>query len=796
MFSNYFKTAIRNLFGNRVYSFINISGLALGLACAMLIILYVKDELSFDRFQANANHIYRVYSQATSPDGSQTERMGITGVLQGPLFTSKTPEIKSFVRVNGGFADIKSGTNIKSQSLLKVDSNFFSVFSFPLLSGNPTTCLLGSNSIVLSEDVAKREFGTTDGLGKIILLKNNNEFTPYTVTAVSKRCPQNSSIKFEALLPMKVAPEEQAQKMNWFSFFLQTYVLLDPRADVKTVESKITKEYRSDAKELIKGMEEKYHIKDNTAYKLQAFTDLHLNKDVSREDISGASDPLFSFILSGIAFFILLIASINFINLTVARSLKRAKEIGIRKVVGSNRKQLIIQFLGESFALCLAAFIFAVIIVKLSLPVFNSLSNKALAVSYLLDAKLVAGYIGLFALTGLLAGFYPALVLSNYNPVQTLYSRFQLAGKNHLQKALVVLQFRLASFLIMATFILFSQFNFLTSEKLGYDDSNLVLVNKQNLTLGESVRFKSELMKSRDILGASFKDNGLSITAAKISADSGFAFTYAAVDETFLSELKIPIVQGRNFSSDFPSDSAHAAIVNETFAKKAGWKNPIGQKLALGDETFKFQVIGVIKDYHYQSLSQEISPQAFTIKGEDGYGMAYIKIKPNSETASLAHIEKIFKHLFPLTPFSYIFKDQENLKNYEAEAKWKQILLFGAIITIFISCIGLFGLSVLAAEKRTKEIGIRKVLGASVGRVVSILSMDFLKLVIIALVISIPLAWILANKWLQNYPYRITLNWLMFAIAASMVLLIALLTISFHAIKTALANPVKSLRTE
>jgi putative ABC transport system permease protein len=794
MIKNYFKIALRNLARNKAYSFINIMGLSLGLASAMLIILYVKDEVSYDRFHANANNIYRIVVGQTGPNTS-AKKMGITGYFQGPKFTAKIPEIKSFVRVAGGYQDMKTGTEIKGQPLLYADTNFFSVFSFPLLQGNPKKALSQPNSIVISEDVAKKQFGITQALGKIILLKSDAQFIPYKVTGVTKRCPQNSSIKFDVLLPFKEPADAVQQAENWFSFFLATYVALTPNADIKKVEAEMLKIYRNDAHEMIATLEKKYNQKDPTAYLLQPFTNIHLDNNVSQEDLSNASNPIYSYILSGIALFILFIACINFVNLTVARSLKRAKEIGIRKATGGNRKQLILQFLGESFVLCFIAFVFAIVIVQGALPIFNNLSNKALALSYLLDVKLIMAYVALFIVTSLLSGFYPALVLSGYNPVETLYGRFTAAKKNFLQKSLVVLQFTLASFLIIATFILFSQFNFLTTEKLGYDDSNLVLVNKLNLTRDEAKLLKSELKKRPDVIDVAPKDEGYSFNEIKINGDSGIGAANVTIDESYLLLLKIPVIKGRNFSPAFPSDSSHSVIVNETFVKKAGWKDPIGQQVSFGDQA-KYTVIGVVKDYHFQSLSQEIVPEIFSMRMQNDYGMVYIKIKPNTETASLKLIETTFKKLFPLNSYTYIFKDQENLKNYEAEAKWKQIILFGAILTIFISCIGLFGLTVSTAEKRTKEIGIRKVLGASVSSVISTLSIDFLKLIIISLFVSIPVASFEANKWLQNYPYRITLSWWMFALAGLLVLFIALITISFQSIKAAIANPVKSLRTE
>ena len=777
-------------------------GLSLGLACAMLIILYVKDEVSYDRFHKNVTQIFRIGMKRIKPDGSLDGMNGITGYFQGPKFTAGIPEIKSFVRLQSERKDIKTVTEITSQDMLVVDSNFFSVFSFPLISGNYRTALVDPNSVVLSEEMARKQFGTADALGKTIMIKDEvDKFTPYVVTGVAKRSPQNSSIKFDVLIPIKVSKEAEALNENWFNFFLNTFVVLSPGADIKAVEAKMKKVYEADAKESIKMVAEKYGDNSTTIYSLQHFTDIHLSKDYSADNgLTDASNPVFSYILSGIALFILLIACINFVNLTVARSIKRAKEIGIRKVVGGNRKQLIFQFLGESFFLCFLAFLLAVIFVQLILPVFNQLSNKVLVLSYLFDFRLITGYILLFVITSLLAGFYPALVLSGYNPVQTLYSRFSLAGKNYLQKGLVILQFALASFLIIATITIYSQFNYLTNQKLGYDDSNLIAVNYSSPAArknSDANRLKEELMSSPAIIDVACKNGGSWGTTAKVNGETQIQFVYETVNESYIPLLKIPVIKGRNFSKDFPSDSTHSVLVNEAFVRKAGWTNPIRQEVNFWyNEGEKYTVIGEVKDYHYESLTKEIAPQLFTMKPGNPFGKAFIKIKPNTATAALQHIEKTFKKLFPTIPYSYVFKDQENLKNYEAEAKWKQILLFGAVLTIFISCIGLFGLSVLSAEKRTKEIGIRKVLGASVRNVVSILSADFLKLVVISLLISIPVAWLAANKWLQNYPYRITLSWWMFTIAAVLVIFIALTTVSFQAIRAAFSNPVKSLRTE
>lgn len=798
MFKNYFKTAIRNLSRHKVYASINIAGLSIGLACAMLIILYVKDEVSYDQFHNNVHNIYRIVSDNLDKKGSTKDKNTNTGYFQGPQFTQSIPGIKSFVRVQNGSIDTKTGTEIRSQDILFVDSSFFSVFSFPLISGDAADCLKDANSIVLSEAEAKKRFGNVDAIGKIVMVKKDTTFEPYKVTAVAKNSPQNSSIRFTILLPIKVSGEDKSNSENWFNFFLNTFVVLNPNANVKAVNAKMEQVFKAESKEALKIISEKYGPIDfESRYFLQPFEDMHMSTDLpATNGLTNASNPVYSYILSGIALFILLIACINFINLTVARSVKRAKEIGIRKVIGSDRRQLIVQFLGESFFICIIAFALAIGLVELFLPIFNDLSNKALALSYLFDRKLIAGYTLLFIITGLIAGFYPALILSGYRPVETLYSRFNIAGKSYLQKSLVVLQFTLASFLIIATFTIYAQFNYLTTEKLGYDDSNLVVVNKSTVNHQQAKLFKHELMNYPDIVGVAPKNGGRWGTIAKIANDSAINFTYETVDESYLPMLKIPLIEGRNFSSEYPSDSTNSVIVNESFVKQAGWKHPIGEIVNFWYDHKKYNVIGVVKDYHFTNMSQKITPQLFTMKNDNLYGTYFIKIKPNSQTASLKVIQKTFKQLYPISPYSYAFKNDLINEDYEAEARWKQIMLFAAILTIFISCIGLFGLSVLSAEKRTKEIGIRKVLGASVNAIVTILSGDFLKLVCIALIIAIPTAWLAANKWLENYPYRITLNWAMFASASVLVILIALVTVSFQAIKAAIMNPVKSLRTE
>jgi putative ABC transport system permease protein len=796
MFKNYFVVAFRNLVKNKVYSFINIAGLTMGLACAMLILLYTKDEVSYDKFLPGVNNIYRITATMVNPDGSVASKLGISSAYHGPAFNSGVPEIASYVRWQGEFKNIKKGTEVIGQDMTKTDSNFFSVFQFPLLYGNAATALQQPNSIVLNETTARKYFGTADVVGKTLQIQEGEEFKPYVVTAVAKDCPQNSSIQFQMLKPIEKNDPMSLAKDDWLNFYLNTFVVLAPGADVKQVERKMNSFYQADAKDVIKMVRETFNMKENAVYTLQPYTSMHLSKDFRADNgLSGASNPMYSYILSGIALFVLLIACINFINLTIARSLKRAREIGVRKVVGGDRRQLIFQFLGESYFICVIAFLLALGIAQLLLPFFNQLSNKALSLSYLFDVKLVAGYLVLFLVTGFLAGFYPALVLSGFNPVQTLYNRFKLGGKNYLQKSLVVLQFSLATFLIIATVTIYRQFNYLTTKNLGYNDKNVLTISKWGVKYKDMIYFREQLLKNPNVENVAFKNVGHNGTTARVNGTQEIDFAYEWMDENYLPLYKIPVVKGRNFSKDFASDSIQSVIVNEAFVKKAGWKSPIGQIVDFWYNKQKFNVVGVVKDYHYESLGREIRPQLFNCH-PGNFGMFNIKLKEGAAASVLPVIEQVYKSVFPLSPYSYSFKDIENAKQYDNEAKWKKMMLFGAFLTIFISCIGLFGLSVLAAEKRIKEIGVRKVLGASVASVVTALSKDFLKLVAISLLIALPVAWYLTHQWLQSYPYRTTMSWWLFAATGFSILAVALLTVCFQAIRAAVANPVNSLRTE
>lgn len=796
MLKNYIITAIRNLWRNKFFSFINIFGLSIGISCCMLIFLYAKDEVSFDRFHEKKDQIYRIVAELRTPDG-KVNKESSTGMAQGPRFGANLPEIEDAVRMELTDFHVKQGAEVVEQSALFVDERFFSMFSFPLLYGDPKTALQDPHSVVLSEDLAMRYFGKTNVLGQALQLKDGKDFEPFVVSAVVRNSPANSSIKPDMLVSMKYQEAKQGGELFWMNFYLNTFVSLKAGTDLQKTEAAMNRIYNQEAAAQISGMAEKYGYDGKVIYHLQPFLKMHLDTDYPAENgVVSGSNPLYSYILIAITGIILLIACINFINLTVARSLKRAKEIGIRKVIGGQRKSLVLQFLGESMMLSFFAFVLAIALTCALLPLFNSLSDKALSFSYLLDVKLVLAYIALFLLTSFLAGFYPALVLSAFKPVETLYGKFRFTGKNYLSKGLIVFQFSLTTFLIVATVIIYSQFNYLLGFDLGYDHERVMRVKTASMNPSQLEVLESELMKSPSIQTLTAQNGGQWRTVAHVNGDVEQQFDIRGVSGNYFSFFGIPVIMGRNFSAAFPSDSISSVVVNESFVKAAGWKNPIGETVDFFYENRKCTVIGVIRDYHYSSLLENVSPQLFSMNPSLKYKQVYLKFREGNRRGAMKDAQAVFRKLYPAQPYQYDFLDDLIKDNYSSEAKWKQIISFAAILTMFISCIGLFGLASLSAEKRAKEIGIRKVLGASVSMIMRNISLDFLVLVLVAACIALPLAWMAGNAWLENYPYRIGLHPFIFAGAALAVVFFALITVSYQAVKAARTNPVKNLRTE
>ncbi len=798
MLKNYFKTAWRTLWRNKVFSFIKILGLSIGLTVCMLIFLYTKDEISFDKFHENKARLFRVVQNWQF--GDQVQAMGITNSIVAETFGKEIPSVQQYVRINGEDVTIKKNNEVFTEKPLFVDDNFFSVFTFSLLEGNRRTALTDPHSVVLSKDMAKKYFGTTDVTGKIMQIKLNDQFENFIVTAVVENSPLNSTLKVDMLMPFKYF-EPFNSNQGWLGGSMNTFLLLSPRASVQAVQQQMQALFDKNTKSQIAKAKQEQGVSIKIKLGLQPLTDIHLSTEAGPDNgMADGSNPVYSYILTCIAVFILIIACINFINLAVAQSLKRSKEIGIRKVMGSTRKQLVKQFLTESFLVSLLAFITAIILTVTVLPYFNAVANKKLNLSYLSDGYLYAGYFLLLLVTSFIAGFYPSLVLSAFQPVKALYNKQKLMGKNYLTKGLVVLQFGLAVFLIIGTIAINAQLNFLLHTDLGYDSKNLVRIDLP-LTLASNKTaaiFKNKLAGNTSILDVTARNGGRRISSVKVNGKQ-VAIELNKIDDRYLPAFKIPVVAGRNFLPGHPSDTMHAVMVNESFAKECGWKieEAVGKTILIGENDEKsVSVIGVVKDYHFISLKEKISPELFSMDSSFAYGAIWVKIKPTNITQTLAMLQGTYKKILPYFPFSYQFMDDINAKNYETEAKWKQIISIASSLFIFISCIGLLGLVILSVEQRTKEIGIRKVLGAAVSRIIMLISKEFIILISIAFVVAVPVGYYFINKWLQNFAYRINIGWWMFALAGTLVIAVAALTLSFQAIKAAMMNPVKSLKTE
>jgi ABC-type antimicrobial peptide transport system permease subunit len=771
------------------------------MTCALLAILYVNDELSFDKFHKNATQLYRITTTVTNQDGSQ-QTVG-TGQVQGPAFKAAIPEISDYTRVLKIPGINVSGENKSlAVNLIYCDESFLNLFSFPLLYGNPKTVLSDPFSIVLSEATALKFFGTTDVVGKTLKIEEGKGIENLIITGVTKNAPANSSIQFDVLVPFKYL-QRMFNDKNWLNQYLTTFILLRPEADPKIVQQKIKEVFKTQARGQL--LEAKT-LSDQYQFALQPFTDIHLHLlglnpyDTSDEarGLSGGSTITYSYILTGIVFFILLMACVNFINLSISDSLKRSREIGVRKIAGSNRTQIIIQFLVEASILCFISYILALSLGKLLLPVFNPLADKKISFPGLSNFNLFFYGVMLMLICIVIAGIYPAITMSLFNPAEVLYNRQKQSGKNLFGKSLIVLQFTLAVALIISTIIYYRQMNFISDENLGYNPADIIKIGlpAQRIDSNVTATFRNELLKNPSIkyvttdMGGNW-DDPVSVNGKKLIAKSG------SVDEFYLPALEIPLKEGRNFSTEYQTDAANAIIVNETFVRSVGWKNPIGQQLTdLNDNNKIKTVIGVMKDYHYGSLKEKIQPQILSMvylgRNED----ALIKIQKGKTVQALRAVETTYNNLFPQHYFYYQFLGDEITSSYASDKKWQQIVSYSATVAILICCIGLFGVSGFTAQKRYKEVGIRKVLGASVISITQLLTKDFLKLIIIAIIIAFPVAWFSMNKWLQNYAYHIEINGWIFLAAAFISILIAIITVSFHAIKAAIANPVESLRTE
>ena len=818
MFKTYVKIAWRSVMKNKMFSFINIFGLSVGLTCCILITLYIVHETSYDKFFNNADRIYRLGTIFI--DQGVEDKGGNTSAPLGRMLQQEYPEIQSSARLLNLFRDDKTlfqvqqgGGKLKSFYETKgflADSNFFQILTYQFKEGDPKTALQQPNSVVISEDIAKKLFGNESAINKIVRVSSStNGDTSFRITGVFKEQPGPSHLDARFFLSFRGGrmhrfANDNPSLINNNMFY--TYLLLKDAPGALKLEQKFPDFIQRHLSEQLKqnGKQRKYF--------LTAVSDIYLSGIKKNNTIAGGNKTSL-FILGSIALLTLLIACINFMNLSTANSAKRAAEVGVRKVMGAQKNSLLRQFLGESIVMSLSALVFALAFTALLLPVFEQVSGKNLFITSQQKILLGGLFIVLALVTGLFAGIYPAFYLSSFMPIKVLKGKFSnsLAAIS-LRKGLVVFQFIISIVLIVASVVIAKQMSFLRQKDLGFQKDQQVVIPLRTSTAKNSVQsFKDEIANNTGIrsIGTSMAYPGIFFPQDWLMYREGQSMNTSKqvfinlVDNNFLQTLGVKLVAGRLFSSEFAADTLTSFVVNEQTIKEFGFRSPqdaIGKWLAfdIEGEQLRFSIVGVVKDFHFKDLHEAIEPFAFRFYNDANVGFNYMiaNLGGGNVRQSLSTLEATWKKLNPNEPFEYSFLDQDFQKNYDTESRQARMIDYFTVIAIIISCLGLFGLATFTAEQRTKEIGIRKVLGASVYGVVALLSKDFLKLVIIALIVGSPIAWWAMNKWLQNFAYQTGIGWQVFALTAVVALFIAFATISFQAIKAAVSNPVKSLRTE
>jgi len=798
MLKNYFIIAFRNIKRHKGYSFINIIGLAISMACCILIINYILFEWSYDRHHEKADQIYRISMDIDF--GGRGGKLAVSNHPVGQYLAETDPDVIDSVKFRRymyrTLVEYKDKKFFENR-VFYAENSMFDIFSFPMIVGDPESALKNPDSVVLTEHIAEKYFGNEYPIGKIIRLDNREDFT---VTGVLKDLLPNSNIKFDMLCSFEsFYADDPAQRQMWIKDWENyTFLLLREGADPAELEQRFP--------EMV---EKKFGRIINIAgakidYFLMPLEDIHLHSDLEGEMTStGDKDYIYAF--AAIAFFILLIACINFMNLATARSANRAREVGMRKVLGANRKKLIIQFLGESLFLSFSAFILALAFSELALPLIRSLSGVEMDLRFLHNPWMLAATVGFILFVGVLAGSYPAVYLASFKPVKVLQGRLRTGLANfHFRSILVIVQFTISIVLTIGTFIIFKQINYMKNEKLGFKKEHVVILQILDNSMRRTIdTFKTELKRYPGIINVAVSSHVPSQGAMHNAfLPEGFALHESqqmgkwSVDQDLIPTLGMEIVQGRNFSSEMGADRANSILINETAANKFGWHNPIGKTISeLQEGLVTKTVVGVVKDFHVLSLQNALEPILFEYEPSN-YAYVSVRLSPGSVKDSLSFLETKWKEFDPTGTFDYEFLDVAFNGQYQSEERLNNVLTYFTFIAIFIACLGLFGLASFTAEQRTKEIGIRKVLGASESGIIILLSKEFTKWVGVAMLLAWPMAYFVMNGWLQDFAYRTRINVWSLLFSAVISLCIALLTVGFQAIRAARTNPVESLRYE
>ncbi|GAB3025383.1 ABC transporter permease [Spirosoma pulveris] len=795
MLLNYLKIAWRNLRKDKFYSLINILGLTIGVTCGLLLLLYVTDELSYDRYHANASQIYRVVSHITEPD--KVNRWSSTQPPLVKTLKQDYPFIKNYVRFfpYGRVMFRQGEKRFYEDNIYAADSTVFDVFSYKFIEGDAKTALDQPGSVVLTQKAAQKFFGSGTALGQSL---QTNDTTFYKVTGVLEDVPKNSQFTFNALL--STGQNERSQATNWGGFYILSYLVLPDNFDTKILESKFPQVYDKYIGPIFKRMGIR------VTYELQPLTRIHLYSNLEGES-NGNIGYVYTF--SAVAFFMLLLASINYMNLATARSAKRAREVGLRKVMGSVRSRLMAQFLTESVLMTVLALGASLLLVLVLLPFFNSVSGKDIEYRELLRPGFLLTGLAIVVFTGFISGSYPAFYLSAFEPAAVLKGSFNAKGGSFFRKALVVSQFAISLIMLICTWVVYKQLNFMRNHDLGYDREQVLTIDYQDRQpRGSFNALKNTLLANpniREVATASAPTSNIGGRVIfGVESNTGLkemGFKPMSVDYTYLKTMGMKVLKGRDFSEKTPSDTLNSVIINQAVVERMGWKEPLGKKILLGGlpqagqpAPPTAQVIGVIKDFHQQSLYNPIEPLIMLCRQANG--VVHIKIQAKNVDKTVAFIGQKWRETYPDRLFEYRFLDQDFESAYQADELRGRIFTTFSALTILIACLGLFGLATFTTEQRVKEIGVRKVLGASVSSVVVLLSKDFTKLVLFSFPIAIPIAWYSMYKWLQNFPYKTDIGVWVFVLACLLTLLICWLTVIYQSVKAALTNPVKSLRSE
>ncbi|GAA4447039.1 ABC transporter permease [Nibrella saemangeumensis] len=802
MLKNYLKIAWRNLWRNKGFSLINIFGLAVGLASCLLLFMYLSHELSYDDFHENGDRIVRV-TMEFGLEG-KVSKAPVTGTRVGPEFGRQFPEVESAVRLLNGQAVVRYGDQQFSEKrFVYADSSLFNIFSFRLLKGNPQQVLAGPNLVVLSASTAQKYFGKEEPIGKVLRINTGRSDKDFTVTGVVQDCPANSQIKYDLLASFTTLAAAREPE-QWYSANYATYLLLRRPESIAPLQVKIPAFMKTQFGELsLTG-------KDYLTYNLEPLRRVHLYSDVEG-NFEPNGDLIYIYIFGSIALLILIIACVNYVNLASSRAVERAQEVGVRKVMGALQAQLFGQFIGESVLVTLSALLLGVLLAYLALPLFNELSARAFTFDMWVQPKYLLLLLGVALLVSLIAGTYPALILARFRPVKVLKGNLKTVGAGQFRRALIVFQFAITAFLITSTLIVQNQLSFIQNKKLGYNKDH-VLVLPADKQVVEKIKSLKNVFKQnanvRDITLAYespvYINGGYGMHRQDMPDDQYKMANGLPVDEDFIRTMGLRIIAGRDLTQkdvemasrpDGDTLNYYYFVLNESAVKELGWtpQQAIGQKMDMGGNR-KGEVKAVIEDFHFASMKQQVGP--LVIFPEGGGNVMLVKLSGNQLESTLQYLEAKWRALVPDRPFEYEFMDEEFSKLYAGEVRTGRIFSVFAFLSIFLACLGLFGLSAYTTAQRTKEIGIRKVLGASVMSIVTLLSKDFLKLVVVALVIASPLAWYAMNQWLKDFVYRIDIPWWVFVIAGILAIAIAFLTVSLQSIRAAFQDPVKSLKTE